>query len=169
MLIVLPVTVSADMGIGNGNYRLSTKGAKWWVQFPVSDYELQNKRISIDGKSFYYMFSNKINGLNVSFFIEEANMCTNSEACRDMFWSNPGPMVVNPQYVKKYNLNNFAIVEYCLINLKFQGQNLDQMNISGHIVKGGYWIDMHISKVQLKDTDISLFHNFIDSISFQQR
>ncbi len=40
---------------------------------------------------------------------------------------------------------------------------------AGYAVRGGYWLDMHISKVESKDSDKPLFDNFVNSITLFSR
>jgi hypothetical protein len=166
---LFPMSAIGDMAEENGNNLLSAKGSGWWMQFPMSDFKKQLEKHTPDGRSDYYMFSNNKSKLNISFYIEQTKNCSNSTECRDKFWSNPGPLVKNPQNVRKYDQNGFSIVEYYLPDLKYKEFTVDQMNVSGHIVRDGYWVDMHISKVLYKDSDRESFNQVINSISFKQR
>ncbi len=151
-----------------GDY-LITKGSDWRIRFPSSDFEMVRETHRPDGTQDYYMLSSDTRGLHVSFFVEPATKCATSAECRDLYWSNPGPLIRNPQRVRKYEANGFSIVEFFLPEVTLAEFKVSQMNISGHVVRGGYWLDMHISKVDFKDSDKPLFDDFVNAITLSSR
>ena len=151
----------------DGYYLLSAKGSKRWLRFPKSDYRLHIKERKPDGKSFYYMFVNTVNNLNVSFFIEPVSKCSTSNDCREMVWNTPNPSIVDPVNVKRYERNDFSVIEYFLPVV--YRKKLDQMNVSAELVRDGYRVDLHVSKVLYKDPEKELFDGFIDSLSIKPR
>jgi hypothetical protein len=78
-------------------------------------------------------------------------------------------MFPNPKNIRKYERNGFEIVEFELRGLKVQQFTIDQLNLSGHVVSGGYWVDMHISKVQFQDSDKKLFEDFVSSLYLHRK
>lgn len=135
------------------------------LQFPEEGYKLKSEQHKADGLSHYYFFYNSTLDLNVSFFIEPVNKCTSSEECRGLYWQNPGPLVINPQGVHFFDLNGFSVVEF-LVPM-FKGMKVDQMNMSAHHVRDGFWVDLHISKVLYQPKDRTMFIDFISAISFK--
>jgi hypothetical protein len=53
--------------------------------------------------------------------------------------------------------NGFSIVKYVLLG-NIEGLEIEQLNYSAHIVREGYWIETHISKMPAKSQDIGLFN-----------
>ena len=157
----------SEMKEEEGYYLLSAKGSRWWLRFPKSDYQLHIKERKPDGKSFYYMFVNTVNNLNVSFSIEPVSKCSSSNECREMVWNTPNPSIVNPVNVKRYERNDFSVIEYFLPVI--YRKKLDQMNLSAELVRDGYWVDLHVSKILYKDSEKELFDGVIDSLSIMPR
>jgi hypothetical protein len=144
----------------NGKYRIS-KESDLYLEFPSSDFKIKIERHKPERKLDYYMLTSESRKLNVSFTIEPATKCLSSSECRDLSLNNPE--YLNPRNLKKYHKNGFEIAEFeC--KLRVEQLTLDQMNLLGHIVSGGYWIDMHISKVKFNALDKQMFEDFVKSI-----
>lgn len=167
LTIVSSTPIFAEMQEENGMISLWSKGAGWVLQFPGEGYKLQIERHKEDGLSLYYFFVNSNLNLNVSFFIEPVSKCTSSEDCRRQYWKNPGPTIVNPQGVNFLDLNGFSIVEFLVPT--FKEVKVDQMNMSAHHVREGFWVDLHISKVLYQSKDRVTFIEFIKAIRFKEK
>jgi hypothetical protein len=167
LAIILPHNAIPEMQEEKGTISLWSKGSTWVLQFPGEGYKLQLEKHNDDGLSHYCSFHNSTLSLNISFYIEPVNKCTSSEECRRMYWQNPGPAVANSQGVTFFDLNGFSIVEF--IVPEFRGMKVNQINMSGHHVRDGYWVDMHISKVLYQPKDRAVFTDFIKSITFKSR
>jgi hypothetical protein len=167
LAIILPCKAIPEMQEEKGTISLWSKGSTWVLQFPGEGYKLQLENHKDDGLSHYYSFHNAALNLNVSFYIEPVSKCTSSEECRRMYWENPGPAITNPQGVTFIDLNDFSIVEF--IVPEFKGIKVNQINMTGHHVREGYWVDVHISKVFYQPGDRDVFIDFINSITFKSR
>ena len=168
LVISSPIASYGEMKENSDSYLLSAKSCPYYISFPKKGFGLQLERHRPDGNADYYYFTSGENNFNVSFFIEPVNKCKGSEECRDLYWSNPGPLVKNPERVSKYGRNRFAIVEYYLPLAP--NKEAGQMHVSGHMVEEGYWVDMHLSRVIFnKKFDNHLFDSFIQSISVKQK
>ena len=157
----------ADMRQSEQAIYLSTPNTPWEVKFPKDGWQLQQERRRQDGLAFYYMFSNLKTKLNASFYLEPAEKCKTSRDCRSLFWKNPGPLYENPQEVEQFEKNGFAIVKFIVPSVR--GLQVNQLNYSAHIVRDGYWIDTHLSKLPSQKGDETLLSDFVKAISFQQK
>jgi hypothetical protein len=157
----------ADMRQSEQAIYLSAPNTPWEIRFPKHDWQLQQERRRQDGLAFYYLFSNPKTKLNVSFYIEPAEKCKTSSDCRRLFWSNPGPLYENPQSVEQFEENGFAIVKFIVPSIR--GLQVNQLNYSAHIVRDGYWIDMHLSKLPSQKEDEALLSDFVKAILIQQK
>jgi hypothetical protein len=146
---------------------LSVSGILWELRFPVQGWQVHEERVRHDGRGCYYMFSNENKQLNASFFIEPAEKCKTSRNCRNLYWSNPGPFIENPQSVEQFEENGFAVVKFIVPRVR--GLQVNQLNYSGHLVRDGYWVDMHLSKIQSQKEDEALLSGFAKTVSFQQK
>lgn len=84
-----------------------------------------------------------------------------------MFWSDPGPLYENPQSVEQFEENGFAVVKFVIPSVR--GIQVNQLNYSAHIVRDGYWVDAHLSKLPLQKGDGALLSGFLKTISFEQK
>lgn len=163
LLFVVPA--EAGLSQENGVITISSKAVKWGLQFPEGDFHLQMERHSPDGRNHFYEFLSKKLQLNASFTLETAAKCFCSKECRDIYLTAPNPGIGNPQKINHFDLNDFAVVEFLVP--EFKGKKVNQMNFSAHYVKDGYWVDMHLSKVQYQPGERRLLENFAKSVSIQ--
>jgi hypothetical protein len=161
----------------DGKYDIYAKGAGWSLQFPKSDFKIVQHKQGTDGISNYYHFSNN-NDLNVSFYIVQATSCSTSQECRKSQHDKPSESMKVSKYVKNYEMNGFAIIEYFLEKAgpkltsqipKLKDKVINQNHINAHYVKNGYRLDMHLSKMFFTEDDRLLFDDFIKSIEFVKR
>lgn len=167
-------TVS-EWPISSGNkYLVSADTASWSLQFPKAGLELQQSKFRNEGRSRYFHFSDK-KGLNISFFIEPASSCRTSLECRKMQHDTPSGSMKVSKYIKDYEINDFAVVEYFLEKAgddlirqipALKDKIINQGNINAHYVKDGYWVDIHISKLNFTDSDKLYFENILKSLVF---
>ncbi len=168
LLVFASATLAhADMKQSGQIIHLSTSNTAWEIRFPKDGWQLQQERRRQDGLAFYYMFSNLKTKLNASFYLEPAEKCKTSNDCRSFFWKNPGPFYENPQEVEQFQENGFAIVKFIIPSVR--GVQVNQLNYSAHIVRDGYWIDMHLSKIGYQKGDEAVLSHFVKGISFQQK
>jgi hypothetical protein len=117
------------------------------------------------------MFTNATTGLNVSFYIEPAGECSTADACRENYWQTRHPSMASAQGMRRFERNGFALlefhVEYRLPSV--QGQTVTQGHVSGHLVRDGYWVDMHLSKMPYTPNDRQTFLDFVDAIRVEPK
>ena len=117
----------------------------WRVAIPKDDWTISQEKRRPDGTGFYYMLSSKSRLFQFSIFLDKTNQCSSGADCRALFWRNPGPMYKDPKEVKQYEKNGFQVVQFHLDGVG--GFPIKQVNLSAHMYKDGYWLDVHISKV----------------------
>jgi hypothetical protein len=157
------VPARADLWQENGTITLSSGAMSWGVSFPAGDLKLETEKHSPDGRAHYYFFTSPKSRLNVSFTLEPPANCATSKDCRDTYVKNSNPLYVDPKKANSFDLNQFAVAEFLVPEIK--GQRVNQMNMSAHYVKEGYWADLHLSKVLYQPKDRGLFTDFINSVS----
>jgi hypothetical protein len=167
ILMATAALAHADMKQSDESIHLSVSGILWELRFPIQGWQIHQERVRQDGRACYYMFSNTNRQLNASFFIEPAEKCKTSQDCRSLYWSNPGPLIENPQSVEQFEENGFAIVKFIVPSVR--GLPVNQLNYSGHTVRDGYWVDMHLSKIQSQEGDEALMSGFVKTVSFRQK
>ncbi len=145
---------------------ISVEQFDWFVAFPDDNIEIKNMRIRGDHNGGYFLFGNKQNNLIVSFYIEPIvekellRNCVDSKCIRDIAWRELQPTLKDPKDIKLYEIGEVAIYEFILTD------QMRQKNLYANLYKDGYWIDVHISKLQFEEGEQALFTNFVKSISF---
>lgn len=167
LFTVISTLAYADMRQSEEAIYLSAPNTPWELRFPKGGWQLKQERQRQDGLAYYYMFSDSKNQMHSSFYIEPAEKCKTSKDCRSMFWSNPGPLYENPQSVEQFEENGFAIVKFIIPSIR--GLQVNQLNYSAHIVRDGYWVDMHLSKLPSQKGDEVFLSGFVKTVSFQQK
>lgn len=151
----------AERGEKDSHIKLTTNGATWSLYFPAENMKLVQERHPYTGQHDYYRYTSP--RLTASFFFEPADKGTSSTDYRENF-INETPWVKNPENVKRYDLNGFSNIEFILHPLEDK-PDVEQINVSGHLVKDGCWVDMHLSKLPYKQGDEDILTDFINTIS----
>lgn len=102
-----------------------------------------------------------------SLYIEPVDKCKTSKECRDMVWKLGNPEWQNAQNVRLSEIGDISILE--LLVPEFRGAPIRQQNMYAQFVLGGYWVDLHLSKVQYQDQDRDLFERMVKSVSFERK
>jgi hypothetical protein len=164
-LLLPALPALADLSEADGWISIFARAVGWVVRFRAQGYTLRLQRDRQDGRGHYYMFTNATSGLTVSFYIKPADKCATAEACRETYWTTRHPSMANAQGVRRFERNGFALlefqVEYQLPSL--QGQTVTQGHVSGHLVRDGYWVDMHLSMMPYTPGDRQTFLDFVDA------
>ncbi len=170
-LLLPALAAPADLSEADGLISLSAQAVGWVVRFPAQGYTLSLQRHREDGKGHYYMFTNATTGLNVSFYLEPAEKCATADTCRENYWRTRHPSMANAQGVRRFERNGFALlefhVEYRMPELK--GRAVAQGHVSAHLVRDGYWVDMHLSKMPYTPKDRQTFLDFVDAIRIEPK
>lgn len=72
-------------------------------------------------------------------------------------------MFKDPKGVRQYVRNGFHVVEFHLDGIA--GVPIKQLNVSAHMYRDGYWVDIRITKVGRELPDSAPLTAFLDSIS----
>ena len=163
--LVVAGLAHADVRKDGKDYVLTTANCPWELRFPRGKWKVGINQV--EGTQTYVLFSDDNSQLTASFYIEPASQCETSVDCRELFWKNPGPMVQNPAGVAQFERAGFSIVRYELAIVP--GVPIRQLNYSAHHVRDGYWVDMHLSKVLMSETDEKSLEQFVDAVTIQQQ
>jgi TPR repeat protein len=161
----------ADVRMDTETTAVSAPYTPWELRFPGKGWVLFAKQVKQNGLQYYYSFGNLKKGLNVSFFIEPAYKCDTSEACRTLFWKDPGPMAKDAGAVRFFDANRFSVVEF-VANVPddiVPGMKAKTPlhHWSAHFVNDGIWMDMHISSPATKD--FKDFKAFVGTVVVSQK
>ncbi len=169
LALLIPVMPAHGDLAEAGMITISAPTVGWVVRFPAQGYKLGVLQDGQDDKGNYYMFTNATTGLTVSFYIEPAETCATADACRESYWKTQHSSMANDQGVRRFERNGFAglefLTEYRLPDPR--SGKVEQHHVSGHLVRDGYWVDMHLSMMPYAAKDRRVFLDFVDSITVE--
>jgi hypothetical protein len=163
VLVFLPLVAPARV-VGQEPLMLVVPGSPWTLTLPKAGFELQPAKISPDGRSGYFMASDRRLGLNISFFVEPAEKCKTSRECRDLLRKDGFAHLGKAENVKAFEIGDVSVVE-CFVS-EFKGIRVKQQNMFAEFVVDGYWVDAHISKMPYTQQDHEMFEKLVKSIAF---
>ncbi|MGH9945773.1 MAG: DUF4019 domain-containing protein [Pyrinomonadaceae bacterium] len=143
---------------------ITTVGAPWMISILGKDLDINDVQAKPDRKSGYFLMKSESSGLNVSIFIEPVDKCYTGGECRDFVLNLGNPAWGKFQDLKKSKIKDFSYFEF--FRPEVQGKPLKMLDMYAEYVGQGYWIDLHISKVQYKKEDHLLFEDIVKSINF---
>lgn len=142
----------------------TTSDAPWMIIIDSKNLGIRDQQIEHDYKSGYFLLSNEKEGFTVSLFIEPAVKCKTSVECRDFVWKSGNPKWGKMQDVVHSKIGDFYYFEF--FRPTVQNQPLQVLDMYAEYVDSGYWVDLHLSKVQYKKEDHLLFENLVKSVRF---
>ncbi len=144
--------------------QLTTIKAPWTMRLLGKDLDITGVQAKPDEQSAYFMMVSESTKLNASVYIEPVDKCRSSEECRDYVLGLGNPAWGKYQDLAKSKIRDFSYFEFYRPEVK--GRPLKVLDMYAEYVIQGYWIDLHISKVDYKKEDHALFENLVNSISF---
>ncbi len=163
LVFVLPVLATAQT-VSEDRIAFTTSDAPSLVSLDSKNLDIQDQQIKHDNKSGYFLLSNQREGFTVSLFIEPAVKCKTSAECRDFVWKTGNPEWGKVQDVIQSKIGDVSYFEF--FRPTVQGQPLQMLDMYAEFVEDGYWVDLHLSKVQYKKEDHLRFEDFVKSIRF---
>ena len=136
----------------------------WVLMLPGDGVTVREQRITPDGGSGYFFLTDDTNGINISFFIEPAQNCKSSQECRDMVQKAGFAHLGKAENIVPSEIGDVSVVE-CFVP-EFKGIAVKQQNLFAEFVVQGYWVDLHISKVQYAKADHERFEQLVKGITF---
>jgi hypothetical protein len=142
--------------------RLTAVGAPWDVVIDAPGLDIKNVATK-PGGAYFLLFPNK-DELNISLYIEPAEKCTTSDACRDFVLNSGNPAWGKFEGLNKAKFGQFSFFEFH--RPEVQGRPLQMQDMYAQYVEKGYWVDVHLSKVLYKKEQKQLFEKLLSSIKF---
>ena len=141
--------------------------APWTLTLPADYLVVKQRQIKPDGRYGYFLVLDEKRNLTISFFIEPAAKCNDSQSCRDMVWKLGNPSWENPQNVVQSEIGDVSYFEFFMPT--FRGVAVKQQHMYAQFVKDGFWVDMHISKVLSGPEEHQLFEQIVKSVVFEAK
>ena len=160
-LLCLSLSVSAQSAVSD-SIRLTAVGSPWWVVIESPGYDVKSLGTKADG-AYFLLYPTK-DELNVSLWIEPAAKCKTSVECRDFVLNTGNPRRGKYERLNKAAHGKFEYFEF--FRAQVQDQPVQMQDMYAQYVDGGYWMDVHISKVLYKPEDKARFEKLLSSIKF---
>lgn len=144
--------------------QLTTIDAPWAMRINGQELDLTGVQAKPDRRSAYFMMVSEKTKLNVSVFIEPVGKCKTNEECRDFVLESGNPKWGKIQQLEKSRQGEFSYFEF--FRPEVDGQPVGVQDLYAEYVAQGYWVDLHISKVQYKPEDHKLFDDVLRSVVF---
>ena len=167
MLWVLCQTPVITKTLNEERIGFTVPAAPWTLTLPKNDLLVEKQQVKPDGRHGYFSINDRKSNMAISFFIEPATKCKDSKACRDMVWKSGNPSWENPQNVVLSEMGDVSYFEFFIPS--FRGAPVKQHNVYAEFVEGGFWVDLHISKVLYNPEEHELFERTIKSIKFEPK
>ncbi len=164
--LLLPSLVRAELYQGTDHIAISAKDLPWALVFLREGFRLDLERPRPDERGGSYYFTDDATELNLSVTLAPARTCQTADACRAAYWADLSPVLQDPQAVRFFEENGFAVIEYLIP--EYKGLPVRQFNFSAHQLRDGYWIDLHLSKVWFEPKDWALFLRVLEEITFER-
>jgi hypothetical protein len=171
-LLVLPASPGqAELLEAGDVIGISPPAVGWVLRFPAPGVTLHTTHLRQDGRVEYYLFTQEGTGLNMSFTIEPATQCPTAVTCREFAWAHRHPSLAHAQEVTRFERNGFALLE-CTVTFRVPtapGGTVVQHHVFGHLIREGYWVNLHLSMMPSKPSDRQVFLDFVDTIRIEPK
>lgn len=135
----------------------------WSLEINLDDFEIKKEEFSPNNTMFQLSAIDSKNQINLSIFIEKTELKGDKEECREFYWNKAKNSPLAKENLKKYEMENLAIIEHD--TKEYNGQIVNFHSLNAYLAKNGYWIDIHISKVGFTKKDEKIFKILTESIS----
>jgi len=146
------------------NLYLATPGSSWSLEIDTPGFNLEESNFSQDGTAARLKAVNTNNGVILSVFLEKAQTAGDAKQCREFYWRDAQKSPFKKDDLKMSETNSVALVEYTV--KEYSGMMVNQKNMNAYLSQNGYWVDVHISKVEFKPEDEAMLQSIINSIRF---
>jgi hypothetical protein len=160
----LLLSIAAAQTVVRDQIRLTTPGAPWIIVIDGKLLSISDHKVKPDHKSAYFLMSPADDGLNISLYIEPVDKCKTAVECRDFVLNTGNPLWGKYQDLAKADIGGFSYFKFYRPDV--MNQPLKMLDMYAQYVSNGYWVDLHLSKVEYKKTDHALFEDLIKSIKF---
>ena len=149
-----PTTVPAS------SLRLASPGDKWDLVLNTELFDDPQKETRPDGKARQFAAINDA-GWMMTVYIEPAVNAGDATAVRQFYWTKMKQSPIPMKDVKLTGDASAARVEYTV-------PDADQKNFNLYLSHGGFWVDLHISKMQYKEAqDRAAVEELLKSAKFE--
>jgi len=133
------------------------------MQIPNKNLKLEKEKSDKSGLNGYFLMNSADCSTVISITIEPAVIHDSPGKFRDSYKLFPKLEKVATNIIKK-DYPDYATNEYFVPSSNNDSPN--QKHVNAHFVQNGFWIDLHISKVQFQEIEQPCFDELISSVRF---
>lgn len=145
---------------------VSLPASDWSVNVDLKDFKVEENKMSADGQNRKVLVTDSKRGYSISIFIEKAAKEGDATDCRKYYWGIAKKSKFDKENLKQYEKRDIAFIEHD--TKSYKGQQIDYHSLNAFLSHGGYWIDVHISKVAYTEEDKPVFDKLVNSIKLLQ-
>jgi tetratricopeptide (TPR) repeat protein len=142
---------------------MAIPGVRGVLELNVGDVEYQT-RVRPDGLEVQLQALGRKDGLNITVFLQRVDFSASPEKCRDAWWPGTKDAVKLKRDDLQENVikNGMARVEYIIP--EFQGMLVRQKSIHAYLGNHDLCVEVHLSKVEFRPTDLELFEQVLSTV-----
>lgn len=159
-LTLFTLLFGISISFSQNSYKMPSE--TWSLDIDLDGFEIQKEGFSPDNKTFHLSAINHKKGINLSIFIEKTDSKGGKKECRDFYWGKAKNSPLAKENLQKYETENSAVVEHD--TKKYNGQTVNFHSMNAYLAQNGYWIDVHVSKIEYSKKDKKLFAKILKSI-----
>lgn len=146
-------------GLAQKPYELAIPGKNWAVEIKLpSSFTVEAPEISPDGEQAKLSGSDQATGLQLSLFLEKAASEGDAKVARAFYWKRMQASPLKMDDVRFSERNGAAVLEYIVKEVSWKNMNV-------YLSHDGYWVDLHLSKIQFRSADQEYFEAILNSVS----
>lgn len=146
--------------------RVAYPGKSWAVEIDSPGVVVETEERKPDGREYLFA-KDPATGLLISVTLEKSKGGADAKSCPAFLQKRMESIAqMEPQDVKTSEIQQLPTVEYLLPRVS--GVPLRQKNMFACTAKDDVFIDIHLSKVQFRDSDESLFTDMLSRIRFDE-
>lgn len=165
--ITLTNIVIADVNDTATNREFYTRYGTCRIVAPKSDHFIFKEQVKPNGTAGYYALASEKKLINYSFYIEaNKGACDSNSKCVDSVLRNKA--YEKAKDLKRYEHGGFSVAEF---NIEFPGKDgatIIQKNVLAESYKGGYWVDIHLSRLGVDSPGVGSILSVLDDLSIQR-
>ena len=162
LLLILLLTTASSLFSQN---KFKMPGEDWYLEIDLDKFHIEKEGFSPDSTMFQLTAIESKKKISLSIFIEKTNKMGDKEDCREFYWNKAKKSPLAKENLKLYETDNLAIVEHD--TKEYNGQIVNFHSLNAYLVKNGYWIDIHISKIGFNKKDRKNFQKITESITVE--
>lgn len=165
LLSLSPVAHAAETG--GETVALTLPQLKWVLEIGAPGFVLREKEVTKSKESARFFADNDKTGVIMSAFLEKADHPGDAKECRAFYVARGESNPVKQEDISLSESGGMALREYS--HKRIKGVLCNQKNFNAYLSRDGYWVDIHLSKVEFKPVEEKLFKEILENVKFRPK